>query len=385
VSDPIEISASRVTLHGRCPRAWGYRYLDQLPETAPAGDGAAAMARGKLLHGALEHAIRAAGAAGATRVVLSGQDLDAGLARYAATCSDDESAHATDVQAVLAGLAPLDCGAPILDPETRWSRDYLGGDVTLTGVFDLVVLDDEETVRVVDWKSGQIPDGDPAWTPQVLAYLVATRERWGGTGRAPSVELRYLEQGTRVLTRWTPELDARGRALLLASAQAQRADRVRHAGGKPPRARPGSGCASCGYRDRCDAGARWLAAVAASTDAGLGDADLLARRRDLAGVAALAERRRRDLDEEVRKRLGRATRLEAGGLVATLRSRRTRRLPVAALLDRLSLADAAVVLEAATSDLTLERVLKAAPAATHEALRAAAVERVSTYVEVREV
>jgi hypothetical protein len=171
--------------------------------------------------------------------------------------------------------------------------------------------------------------------------------------------------------------------MLLASAEAQRADRIRHAGGKPPRARPGSGCASCGYRDRCDAGARWLAAVAASADAGLGDADLLARRRDLAGVAALAERRRRDLDEEVRKRLGRAQRLEAGGLVATLRSRRTRRLPVAVLLDRLG-PDAVAVLEAATSDLTLERVLKAAPAETHEALRAAAVERVSTYVEVRE-
>ena len=365
-------------MHQRCPRAWGYRYLEQLPETAPDTGRSRAAARGKLLHAALEQALVECGEQGRLEdLVLSEQDLRVGVAGAVSRARQDELEHASDVEAVLVGLAPLEVGTPERDPEHRWKLD-LGRGVELRGVFDLVVARGDE-LRVLDWKSGQIPHGDPAWNPQVLAYLVAARELFRRT-EPPVVELIYLEQGTRVLTTWTPALDARGRSLLHASAASQVRDWARwDREGKPPRARPGAVCASCGWRDRCEPGAAWLDGVVVSQDQGLGDADLLARRRALAGAAALADRRRHDLDEEIRRRLGPAQRLEAGGLRASVRSRRSSRLPIAAVLE-LPAEARDRILTATVRDVTLARAVAAAPELD---LASQARETVTTYLDVR--
>lgn len=332
-------SASKIKRYEGCPLSWRFRYVDGVPD--PAGPEGRV---GTLVHGALERACRTRiGVAAPAPAQL--EELVEGLGEevpgVAGVTEDDLKA----AKGMLEQLAPFDVagGGTILsveDPfDVKVGRDPRRGtgtrrDVTFGGFMDVIRRRPDGVIEVVDWKTGQGQSrADAEVDPQVGLYLADAHARY------PEDEvvctLAYLSGGFSVSVEWTAEIEAMAKGRAWASYLAWERGRF------PARVDPAR-CRSCFARDLCGAYREWLDELEVYDEEGpvkasaLPFPELLRQRHRMSDVASSAEKRRRDLDSELRYRLEKveAKTLDVGGeWKVGLRSRRSGKFDVALIPD----------------------------------------------------
>lgn len=324
------LSASKVSCHpysgGKyaCLRLYRGRYVTKrAPYRATA-----AMARGTLVHKALELAARAR-VDGAAPLPEAGVDellayLRLALPQVAGAVTGRGLAEAREA---LELAAPVDFSHTVA-VESRWTLDL--GEVELEGVVDRVddVPPDSEhgtgEVLVYDYKTAGAVEDEEALedAPQTLFYLAAMRERYPGAPRIGMV-YDYLSRDWRARpVWWTPERDAQARALGLSVWRDVQERVARDAAGEDPEATwpgtTGPQCQGCPLRSGCPAYNALLLSGddAAPPPATMSTAALIAEHRRALDAQNLNKARKSEVAEELDRRIGTGSEVEGDGLRA---------------------------------------------------------------------
>lgn len=331
-------SASKIKRYESCPLSFRFRYVDGVPD--PAGHEARV---GTLVHGALERACRARIGVPAPGSPAELPELLELLGEEAPGVDHVDEEDLKAAKDLLEQLAPFDlqAGGVILEVEgsfgVKVGRHAKTGEAIVFGGFeDLVRRRADGVIEGVDWKSGQGQSrADAEVDPQVGLYLADLHERF--PGEEVVLTLVYLAAGFSVTVEWSEEIEAMARGQALASYLAWERGRF------PARVNPPH-CRNCFARDLCGPYREWLEELEVYDPEGpvkasaLPFPELLRQRHNFADVANAAEKRRRDLDKELQRRLENvdAKTIDVDGeWKVGLRSRRSGKLDVA-LLPELS-------------------------------------------------
>ncbi len=227
-------------------------------------------------------------------------------------CADPE-AHDPTREILLEVIKNTRGGAPFLRlknihaVEEQFNVELPEGGSVL-GFFDRVdLLTNGNIVRVEDYKFGNlIPTrSELATKTQTLYYLMAAKEKY--PERTPEIVFWYVKKNIRMTFRWDEVVDSMARATAAGVLKRiARMDSERPDGDWP--ASPGIACRWCDCRETCDARRVW---EEESADLAISTGDfttypnerLVVERRRLSDLAALAEVRRRAMDEVLRSRL----------------------------------------------------------------------------------
>jgi len=298
------LSYSRVARFAQCKHAFKLHYVDRLP--AEPSD---SLVLGKLVHAVLEQllldhvreervgriersAVRAAWKLAATEVGLADPTLFAeGLAMVEQAARDE---GVIDARNVIGIEHPFRLRAGRFD---------------VVGFIDRVDAVDDETVRVIDYKSNRLlfTDEEVDQSLQMSLYDVAVRQQWPWVRR---VELCFvmLRHGVRLTTTRTPTQ--------LATAL----DYIESVGEQSERETAfeptlNANCGYCDHRGRCAAYADALAGRRTSAGTTALDLDAVAREREeVARLAKLLYARRNELDQVLLAQLEHHDEVVAGGI-----------------------------------------------------------------------
>jgi len=299
---PVRLSYSKISRWETCPKAYQFSYLERLPR----GDAVWALL-GTVVHETLEALEREALARGVPGS-LSRRDA---AATYRAIAAREG----------LVGIEPFTDGwgmveSWVTDRGWRDPRQILGLELPFTlrvGRFELVgVIDRVEQVapgivEITDYKTQRalFSAEDLSSNLQLSLYEVAVRERWPDV-REVRLTMSLLRHRQQQRTQRTPtQLDA-------AHAYAEMIGKQIESATEYP-ARLGPHCGYCDHRQSCEA---YRAAVGGELPVpqDLGDLEQVAREREqLVTLSRLADRRQREIDRGLKKRLAHEPELVAGG------------------------------------------------------------------------
>lgn len=377
-----DASAHKVAMFERCPAAL-QQYLAKVPAASRPSE--TVMAKGKVAHRAIEMAARQRRFDPTLPRVPTQEEILWRVDDAAVRAQLDPIDHVDVRQRLITGRSVLDLGEQLCDPETRHLHN-LADDVVVEARYDFVTRIDGVVV-IKDWKCGAGPPPDYMelkYSPQALLYLLSAKDRWPD---AAGWEIHFVYVAHAIVLRvvLTADLERFGRARVLAAVRAWRAGYGA--------ARVGAWCADCGYRLVCQA---WLRALHMSEDdeehetplRELGDDALLKRRHEAALAAKLGERRRSDLDKEIKRRARKVgDRLRAGRLAAGVYERTTKVVAIEGVVEVAHLrGDDVVGVFSQVAKVSSKKALKlAATDAEAKAIQRWTTERTSTYVRVREV
>jgi len=245
----------------------------------------------------------------------------------------------------------------VVDRGWRDPRQILGlelpftlqvGRFELAGVIDRIDQVAPGNIEVVDYKSQRelFRAGDLGVNLQLSLYEAAVRDRWPDV-REVRLTMWLLRHRQQQRTQRTPaQLDA-----ALAYAE-MIGEQIESATEYP--ARLGAHCGYCDYRESCDA---YRTALSGSLPVpqDLGDLDDIARERDqLVTISRLAERRKNQIDRDLKKRLAHEPELVAGGTRFRLFEVKTYQHDLAATAEQIACATgqspAAVIAQIGTVD-----------------------------------
>jgi len=319
------LSYSRVSKWETCPKSYQFSYVDRLPR----GDAVWALV-GTVVHATLETLEREALARG----VPGSLSLRGAAAAYKAIAAREG----------LVGVEPFTDGWQmvqdwVVDRGWRDPTQILGLELPFTlrvGRFEVVgVVDRIERVapgviKITDYKSGRnlFRAEDLSTNLQLSLYEAAVRDCWPDT-REVHLAMWMLRHRQQQRTQRTPEqLDA---ALAYAETIGEQ---IESATEYP--ARLGPHCGYCDFRTHCET---YRAAVGGELPAAqdLGDLEHVARERErLVTISRLADRRQREIDRGLKKRLAYEPELVAGGTRFRLFEVRTYQHDLAATAERIA-------------------------------------------------
>ena len=313
------LSYSRVARFAQCKHAFKLHYVDRLP--AEPSD---SLVLGKLVHAVLEQllldhvreervgriersAVRAAWKLAATEGGLADPTLFAeGLAMVEQAVRDEGAIDARNVIGI--EHQPPARGEPVARQGHHPFR-LRAGRFDVVGFIDRVDAVDDETVRVIDYKSNRLlfTDEEVDQSLQMSLYDVAVRQQWPWVRR---VELCFvmLRHGVRLTTTRTPTQ--------LATAL----DYIESVGEQSERETAfeptlNANCGYCDHRGRCAAYADALAGRRTSAGTTALDLDAVAREREeVARLAKLLYARRNELDQVLLAQLEHHDEVVAGGI-----------------------------------------------------------------------
>ena len=311
-------SPSKLKRFERCALAYRFRYVDRIKDpTGPEGR------VGLLVHGALEIVGRARIGETAPRAASAAELLEA----LGGSIEEGRNPTSEDLQAAydLVGmLAPFDvsAGGEVLGVELEGEIELEGG-VTFGMYFDLVRRREDGVVEGVDWKTGQQRTRtDLEMDPQAQLGLAALRDAYPEDDVA--VAFVFLADGWVKTTQieWREGLDQMGRGRALAAHWSW-------SRGTGDASVDLDSCRYCFARDKCgpyrDALERVETPSVEPVEArDLPIAAILEERHRFSTIAKAADQRRKDLDVEIKRHLGRADgdKLEAEGFSAKIRERK---------------------------------------------------------------
>jgi RecB family exonuclease len=255
VSELLSWSPARSQRWRACRRQFLFK---DLLDAAPAQHDAQRLLRGRVMHAGMEAAIRAVshGKRRGARMFDAFID-DAQEAMRAHPAADQLSAaDLADCVRVLHDalrLLRVPLPASIIGVEHPFSFHYQG--VLLEGVIDLVLRTGPTSLRVIDWKSGKIPDRAEAIEGHsaLMLYAVATLRCWRW---AETVEVGLYSFKYRRSIQLTASDSMRDLVLarLVRDYHAAQFARVRLTSTKVDEvfpASPGDHCDSCVFRSYC--------------------------------------------------------------------------------------------------------------------------------------
>lgn len=253
--DLTVFSHSRLEKFEKCPKAYEFRYIKNMPESF----GTIETFLGRAVHSTLEWAYTERDRRG---VPPTGKELESQFLSTWATGSPQEmrvvkksisaASYKAQGQEMLRSfdrrvLAKDKTETIALEKEFRLA---LSGGTTFTGVIDRLARDSDGTVHVIDYKTGSSRNiVAPDQSRQMHVYGAWASEEHGAT----RVGLRVEDmQGERALSHtWTTA----SRAALISRLESQIAE-VSHARKFPAVTSPL--CGWCGYRPHCSEGrSRW--------------------------------------------------------------------------------------------------------------------------------
>lgn len=394
-----DLSSHRLSMFEVCPQKLRY-YMEKWPSADDRGT--IAMRKGSVSHKAIEIAAKARRKNPALPAIPTRDEI-VECVDYASIRSGlTPDAHRDVREALADNVSVLNLGGQICDPEKR-EVVHMGREIYAEVRFDLVAaermgsadptppeVDEPRRVVIRDWKAGE---GQPATQaeaeamPQIGLYLTAARALWP-EAQAWEFHLVHVRHQTIVPVRWTEGLDAIWRARSIGSVKAWNA-------GYAP-ARPGEHCRNCGYRFVCQA---WLEVmdVVGTEDrpaADMPDPVLLEERYRASLAERLGEKRRKDLDAEIRARTRDGSRLRGTtpsrgmDLEARVSTRMTPKIALEAAIDLAIMRDQDVLslLQQAGGKIS-SRKMKALPVtpAEHAVVKRWTSEKKSWSVRVKEV
>jgi RecB family exonuclease len=284
------VSPSRLEAWDRCPAAYRFEYVLQLPQ--PVGDQRPRLL-GSVAHALLEEYVQEAIRTG-TRPPVGRVDAIAAAVVERSRVPQASAELTRDAAALVTRwlaqwVAPVDHVVAVehaLAMDASGSRvEWDSPDAFLRGRLDLVTVAGQQA-SVLDWKSGWVSEDDEglrlAWAPGLYAALLWA---WAPRLEAISVEYHYLRTGrvARVGLTRAEAAETLGWARALAARIAAALAAPDDPGAFPPR--PSTACGTCPWVNRCPAG---QAALEAMDEAPIAD-DTEARR--LAGLLLTGEAR----------------------------------------------------------------------------------------------
>jgi RecB family exonuclease len=284
------VSPSRLEAWDRCPAAYRFEYVLQLPQ--PVGDQRPRLL-GSVAHALLEEYVQEAIRTG-TRPPVGRVDTIAAAVVERSRVPQASAELTRDAAALVTRwlaqwVAPVDHVVAVehaLAMDASGSRvEWDSPDAFLRGRLDLVTVAGQQA-SVLDWKSGWVSEDDEglrlAWAPGLYAALLWA---WAPRLEAISVEYHYLRTGrvARVGLTRAEAAETLGWARALAARIAAALAAPDDPGAFPPR--PSTACGTCPWVNRCPAG---QAALEAMDEAPIAD-DTEARR--LAGLLLTGEAR----------------------------------------------------------------------------------------------
>jgi RecB family exonuclease len=293
------VSPSRLEAWDRCPAAYRFEYVLQLPQ--PVGDQRPRLL-GSVAHALLEEYVQEAIRTG-TRPPVGRVDAIAAAVVERSRVPQASAELTRDAAALVTRwlaqwVAPVD---HVVAVEHALAMDASGRrvewdspDAFLRGRLDLVTVAGQQA-SVLDWKSGWVSEDDEglrlAWAPGLYAALLWA---WAPRLEAISVEYHYLRTGrvARVGLTRAEAAETLGWARALAARIAAALAAPDDPGAFPPR--PSTACGTCPWVNRCPAG---QAALEAMDEAPIADE---AEARRLAALLLAGEARVGRLRERLR-------------------------------------------------------------------------------------
>lgn len=323
----MRLSFSKLDRWERCALSYKLHYVDQLP-----GQPSEAATFGAAIHAALEEL-----------VLEHVREEQCGTLSERRAAEHWQSAFA---QAGLRGAGLFQEGLELVQGFVREqsaldAHDVLAieepfqlriGEFEVVGVLDRVDRVDEQTIRIVDYKSNRLlySREEVDTSLQMSLYQLAARELWPWATRVQS-SFWMLRHGVHQEAERTPEeLEAtRGYVEALGRALSEATDFP---------ARLNANCAWCDHRRQCPAYAEALAGEHAEASADLPDLEAVARERErVAHIAKAAYARRDELDKILRAHLQEHDELVLAGVryaMFRVEQRAYPLLPTIALLRR---------------------------------------------------
>jgi putative RecB family exonuclease len=293
------VSPSRLEAWDRCPAAYRFEYVLQLPQ--PVGDQRPRLL-GSVAHALLEEYVQEAIRTG-TRPPVGRVDTIAAAVVERSRVPQASAELTRDAAALVTRwlaqwVAPVDHVVAVehaLAMDASGSRvEWDSPDAFLRGRLDLVTVAGQQA-SVLDWKSGWVSEDDEglrlAWAPGLYAALLWA---WAPRLEAISVEYHYLRTGrvARVGLTRAEAAETLGWARALAARIAAALAAPHDPGAFPPR--PSTACGTCPWVNRCPAG---QAALEAMDEAPIADE---AEARRLAALLLAGEARVGRLRERLR-------------------------------------------------------------------------------------
>jgi len=344
-------------LYRECGYKWWLKYVMKYrEEETPPGS---PMTIGKLYHAMMEQAAKR------DMPIVANADLLICLAEVMDDPYEEFTVQdAAGVKRILDGdHGDAFFGRQALAPEHHWFAEIFGQKTH--GYFDLTRFVGgqgiSETkpydIEVVDWKTGLGPtlDTEALWfDPQAGLYGIAARQIFP-RARSIKVTLVYVQQAFSVSVMWTPEFDRYHRHSVDGVAAAMKSEYAP--------ARVSENCKWCSYRNGCEAyikaSEQKLVFPVALPEA---DADLLEARQRAKVLETISEVRRKDLDEELKKRLGDDKRKTMAGWKVTRCDRTGRKIKtqhLAELVKMLGCENEDVLTAGAIGIQAVNKILKA--------------------------
>ena len=293
------VSPSRLEAWDRCPAAYRFEYVLQLPQ--PVGDQRPRLL-GSVAHALLEEYVQEAIRTG-TRPPVGRVDAIAAAVVERSRVPQASAELTRDAAALVTRwlaqwVAPVDHVVAVehaLAMDASGSRvEWDSPDAFLRSRLDLVTVAGQQA-SVLDWKSGWVSEDDEglrlAWAPGLYAALLWA---WAPRLEAISVEYHYLRTGrvARVGLTRAEAAETLGWARALAARIAAALAAPDDPGAFPPR--PSTACSTCPWVNRCPAG---QAALEAMDEAPIADE---AEARRLAALLLAGEARVGRLRERLR-------------------------------------------------------------------------------------
>jgi putative RecB family exonuclease len=321
-------SPSSVLLFGNCRRAFQFRKVLRLSETAETDS---PLGLGRSVHTGAEDAVREHLAAERSGP-LSVTTAVAGFQRqWFAEGMSDPSLYAEGlamVENLVADQGVLD-HRDVLAVEKQFEVPI--GRHRLRGIFDRVDAVDRRTIRVIDYKSNQrlFTADELQKHLQLSLYEHAARILWPWAER---VELQLWMLRFRLQQRTSRTPDQVRAAVSLAEATCDAI--LRETEFAPTLS---SSCGYCGYRQHCSAYADAVAGNGIPGAADVNDVEgLAAEREKLVTIAGLIEKRRKKIDGIIMKRLKDQRSILTPTIEYTTYNTKSYEYPVADTLDELA-------------------------------------------------
>jgi putative RecB family exonuclease len=324
---PMALSHTRIKQFEACPMAYCLKYVEHDPATPVEH-----LESGIVVHRALELLVREAVCAGHVG------PLDPSRAQAAL----DEAWATETAVGVKTYVAASTMLGKFVDDETDFdAARVLGiehafalplGSATLHGVMDRVDRLDDNTIEIIDYKTGEmVPSADDLHSNlQLSLYQFAAQKLWPWAVNV-KLTLHMVRHGIKLRTTRSPE--AIEQAMAYARAMGRRITAAQKAGEYPARLSPS--CGMCSYRLSCPTYAKLDAALPATGTALPRSLDEVATERErLNGIAKAAEARRQDLDTILRRRIDVQGEVDAGGRRYFLRNVARRTYFVPEVIDR---------------------------------------------------
>jgi hypothetical protein len=162
-------SPSKLSCWEQCPRQFKYKYVEKIPE-GPSGPAAE---RGTMLHGQAEGFINGT------------LPLNSQLKQVKPLLVQLKKAHVKKRV-----MLELNLG---FDHKWKRTKDWFTKDTWVRVKMDVAWLVDEESTRVIDWKTGKFKPEDPAYNDQLSIYAVASLA--SGWGIKTTAQLVFTDHG----------------------------------------------------------------------------------------------------------------------------------------------------------------------------------------------